>query len=722
VSAVVHDGAGFQIEISGSPTVGADAVVLAVPPDRAARLLPPGTGFDATRVLRLGSSPIVNLHVVYDRRVFDAPFAAAVGSPVQWIFDRTESSGAAGGQYLVVSLSAADAEISSSVDDLRSRYLPALAGLLDDSAKVDNFFVTREHAATFRAAPGTRSLRPSAKTALPGFALAGSWTDTGWPATMEGAVRSGHAAARVALESLTGKQLRRAAHGERTEQSAVRSPELTILAPMALEAKALRSGAPWARVERIGAGPALAPPKLDVVVDDRAHPVLVAGLCGAIDERLEPGDVVLATELRAAEASSPCPDPTILANVLRRGGLRVWTGPIASTTRVVAGAARARMATTGAIAVDMESAFVTKLTGRSIPVMRVVLDTSHSELYRPLRTARGTAHAYRTLRRAAALLVDWALMFGPREVILATPRASCAGVERAVQIVERTLEQDGPPVYVRKQIVHNSHVISDLESRGAVFVDEVEQVPPGATVIFSAHGVAPEVRTRARERGLRVLDATCPLVSKVHAEARRFRDRGYDIVLVGHEGHEEVDGTLGQAPERTHIIAGVDEVEQVHVDDPARVAYLTQTTLALDDTADVIEALRGRFPELAGPPSSDICYATQNRQDAVRAVAADCDLLLVIGSKNSSNSQRLVEVAGRAGARAVLIEDGGDLTPALLAGARRIGVSAGASAPEKLVGDLVAALSGLGEVTVSERRVAREDMHFKLPVEVRGKD
>jgi 4-hydroxy-3-methylbut-2-enyl diphosphate reductase len=654
--------------------------------------------------------------------VFHAPFAAAVGSPVQWIFDRTESSGAAGGQYLVVSLSAADDEVSSSVEDLRSRYLPALGRLLDDSAKVENFFVTREHAATFRAAPGARTLRPPATTKLAGFALAGSWTNTGWPATMEGAVRSGHAAARVALEALSSRPPRRAAIRARAEQSGVASPELTILAPMALEAKALRAGAPWARVERIGAGPALSAAKVKAVLDGGAHPVLVAGVCGAIDERLEPGDVVLATELHAPDGSFPCPDPTVLANVLRRGGLRVWTGPIASSKRVVAGAARARMMATGALAVDMESAFVLKLADRPVPVMRVVLDTRRSELYRPFRMARATGQAYRALRRAAALLVDWAQILGPREVILATPRASCAGVERAVQVVERTLEQDGPPVYVRKQIVHNSHVIRDLESRGAVFVDEVEQVPPGATVIFSAHGVAPQVWTRARERGLRVVDATCPLVSKVHAEARRFRDRGYDIVLVGHEGHEEVEGTLGQAPERTHIIAGVDEVEQFHVDDPERVAYLTQTTLALDDTADVVEALRGRFPGLVGPRSSDICYATQNRQDAVRAVAADCDLLLVIGSQNSSNSQRLVEVAGRAGARAVLIEDGGDLSPALLAGARRIGVSAGASAPERLVGDLVGVLSGLGEVTVSERRVAREDIHFKLPVEVRGKD
>jgi 4-hydroxy-3-methylbut-2-enyl diphosphate reductase len=260
--------------------------------------------------------------------------------------------------------------------------------------------------------------------------------------------------------------------------------------------------------------------------------------------------------------------------------------------------------------------------------------------------------------------------------------------------------------------------VAELEGRGAIFVDELDDVPAAATVIFSAHGVSPAVRAQAAERDLEVIDATCPLVSKVHAEARRFAASGLDIVLVGHEGHEEVEGTYGEAPERMHVIASADDVERLQVDDPQRIAYLTQTTLAIDETAGVVDALRERFPALVGPASSDICYATQNRQDAVRALAADCDLVLVVGSANSSNSRRLVEVAERAGCPALLVEDAGEIPPALLLGANRIGLTAGASAPESLVDGVVSALGGLGAVTVSERAVAREDVRFKLPPEV----
>jgi 4-hydroxy-3-methylbut-2-enyl diphosphate reductase len=272
---------------------------------------------------------------------------------------------------------------------------------------------------------------------------------------------------------------------------------------------------------------------------------------------------------------------------------------------------------------------------------------------------------------------------------------------------------------VRKQIVHNAHVVASLEERGAIFVDDVDDVPRGATVIFSAHGVSPAVRARAAERDLDVVDATCPLVAKVHAEARRFASAGYEIVLVGHEGHEEVDGTFGEAPDQMHVIASPEDVGDLPFADGASVAYLTQTTLALDETATVVDALRDRFPALAGPASSDICFATQNRQDAVRALAADCDLIIVVGSANSSNSRRLVEVAERAGCRALLVEDAGEVPPELLAGARRVGLTAGASAPEALVDDVVSALGGLGGVTVNERAVTTEDVQFKLPPEVR---
>jgi 4-hydroxy-3-methylbut-2-en-1-yl diphosphate reductase len=298
-----------------------------------------------------------------------------------------------------------------------------------------------------------------------------------------------------------------------------------------------------------------------------------------------------------------------------------------------------------------------------------------------------------------------------RTVLLAAPRSFCAGVERAVQIVERLLER-ARPVYVRKQIVHNVHVVEALEHRGAVFVDELDEVPDGATVVFSAHGVAPAVRAEAARRGLRVLDATCPLVAKVHAEARRFAGRGDTVVLIGHAGHEEVEGTLGEAPEQTVLIDRVEQVARLEPPDPARVSYLTQTTLAVDETEEVLAALRERFPALRGPGSEDICFATTNRQEAVRAIAAEADVVLVVGSANSSNSRRLVEVARRAGVAAHLLDRLTDLRDEWLAGARVIGVTAGASAPPHLVDELVAAL---GPVRVEERAVAREAVEFTLP-------
>jgi 4-hydroxy-3-methylbut-2-enyl diphosphate reductase len=494
---------------------------------------------------------------------------------------------------------------------------------------------------------------------------------------------------------------------------------LTVLAPLSVEARAVRAGAPWAHVRRTGMGPRRA---ARVVHENEGGPVLIAGFCGALDPELAPGDIVLATELRGPTGTTTCPDPTILSGVLQRGGLNVRVGPIASSQRLVVRERRRTLQRSGALAVDMESAWLAPAThAQPLITLRVVLDTHRQELTNPIRTVAGAAIAYRTLRRACELVEDWARALGPREVVLASPRASCAGVVRAVEVVERALEEHGAPIYVRKQIVHNAHVVADLERRGAIFVDEVDEVPDGATVIFSAHGVSPAVRAAAAERQLDVIDATCPLVAKVHAEARRFEKAGFDIVLVGHEGHEEVEGTFGEAPSKTHVIANVDEVGTVKVEDPERVAYLTQTTLAIDDTADVVDALRERFPSLAGPASSDICYATQNRQDAVRALAADCDVVLVVGSGNSSNSRRLVEVAERAGCPAALVDDAADIPPELLIGRERVGLTAGASAPEELVEGVVSALDGLGGATVSERTVAREDVHFKLPPEVRGK-
>jgi 4-hydroxy-3-methylbut-2-en-1-yl diphosphate reductase len=303
----------------------------------------------------------------------------------------------------------------------------------------------------------------------------------------------------------------------------------------------------------------------------------------------------------------------------------------------------------------------------------------------------------------------------PRRVLLAAPRGYCAGVERAIDIVEVALATYGPPVYVRKQIVHNLHVVRDLETRGAVFVDELDQVPEGATVVFSAHGVSPAVHAQARDRDLRVVDATCPLVTKVHLEARKFAARGYDIVLIGHQGHEEVEGTMGNAPRAVHLVGDEDEAAGVQVADPERVAYLTQTTLSVDETAGVVDTLRQRFPVLAGPRSDDICYATQNRQAAVKTLARDCQLVLVIGAENSSNSVRLVEVARAAGCRSHLVSEASAVDPAWFQGVDTVGISSGASAPEWLVDKLVDALVERGATEVREVEVVPEDVHFALP-------
>src|SRR5882724_6787651 len=304
-----------------------------------------------------------------------------------------------------------------------------------------------------------------------------------------------------------------------------------------------------------------------------------------------------------------------------------------------------------------------------------------------------------------------------QEIVLAGPRGFCAGVDRAIDIVELALQVCPPPVYVRREIVHNRHVVEALRAKGAHFVDELDEVPDDATVIFSAHGVSPAVRQEARRRGLRVIDATCPLVTKVHLEAIRYAREGYSIVLVGHEDHDEVIGTLGEAPERIIVVDSVEEVERLVLPDPDKIAYLTQTTLSVDDTRDVIEALRRKFPKIVGPSRDDICYATQNRQTAVKRLVDDVDVLLVIGAANSSNAKRLVEVAQTAGTRAYLINDVGDICADWLEQAQRIGITAGASTPEVLVTQTVEALRGQG-VSVREVHVVEEDVRFALPQEL----
>jgi len=307
----------------------------------------------------------------------------------------------------------------------------------------------------------------------------------------------------------------------------------------------------------------------------------------------------------------------------------------------------------------------------------------------------------------------------PKRVLLAAPRGYCAGVDRAVQTVERALELYGAPVYVRKEIVHNKHVVEELSKRGAIFVEEESEVPEGEMVVFSAHGVAPAVHENAAARQLRTIDATCPLVTKVHVEARRFAADGYTIVMIGHEGHEEVEGTTGEAPDSIVLVQTAEEVEALEVPDPERVAFITQTTLSVDETAEIIAALRARFPAIISSKSDDICYATTNRQIAVKQLARECELVLVIGSTNSSNSNRLVEVAREHGAASYLIDNHTQVEEEWLAGVETVGITSGASAPEELVESLVEFLRERGAGEVAELRTVHEDVRFMLPKKIR---
>ena len=306
-----------------------------------------------------------------------------------------------------------------------------------------------------------------------------------------------------------------------------------------------------------------------------------------------------------------------------------------------------------------------------------------------------------------------------KRVLLASPRGYCAGVERAVETVERALDLWGPPVYVRKQIVHNAHVVRELEERGAVFVESEEAVPPGATVVFSAHGVAPSVHENAAARGLQTIDATCPLVTKVHAEARHYAAKGYTIVLIGHAGHEEVEGTTGEAPDAIVLVESVADAEALDLPEDDRLAYITQTTLSVDETAEIVEVLKRRFPRIEAPKKEDICYATSNRQWAVKALLEEIDVLLVIGSQNSSNSNRLVEVAHAGGVPAYLIEDETGIDPAWVDGAETVGVTSGASAPESLVARVVGWFEARGVEDIRPHASVDEDVSFNLPVELR---
>jgi 4-hydroxy-3-methylbut-2-en-1-yl diphosphate reductase len=569
----------------------------------------------------------------------------------------------------------------------------------------------------------------------------------------------------------------RVAEGGAFTDSSGAAPGLLVYAPLRFEANAVRRGLTrsTSHVQRTGMG---ATRSGKSAAQSRPGPfgaMVVMGTAAGLAADLSPGDLVVATEVTDGETTVALPGADLLAAELRRAGLNARAGRIIQVKKIVSASERTRLAADGFMAADMESAaIVAALKGLAPPVtgpakpaagrkaVTAALDDvaqgapgdggtaalgsvgtaalspvdaatlAAASAGRPVAIIRavsdggfgpgmvtGGMAALRSLRAAAPVAERWAAACRERTVLLAGPRSFCAGVERAIEIVERALELRGAPVYVRKQIVHNTRVVSDLEQRGAIFVDELDEVPNGATVVFSAHGVAPAVRSDASERSLSVIDATCPLVSKVHAEARRFAEKGYTVALIGHAGHEEVEGTLGEAPDSTVLVQTAADVAGLSVEDPSKVAYLMQTTLAIDEAEDVSGALREKFPQMRAPGSDDICYATTNRQAAVRAVAVEADVVLVAGSKNSSNSVRLVERSEREGTPAHLIDGATDIDLSWLADASVVGLTAGASAPPAVVSEIITALSGLGTVTVTERVTTTESVQFGLPREVR---
>jgi 4-hydroxy-3-methylbut-2-enyl diphosphate reductase len=498
---------------------------------------------------------------------------------------------------------------------------------------------------------------------------------------------------------------------------------LLVYAPLRIESACLpRSLRRSARVIRSGMGPRRAQiaAARGLAVDD-ARGVAIAGLCAGTAPDVRTGDVLLGSVLRRPDGVRlHAPGSRTLTAALRRRGLNARPATLASVDRFAGPSERRYLAAEGVDGVDMESAWLAGAAdGRPLVVLRVVAEEQGSETIHP-RTAADGARALVALRRAVSVIEEWRDALRPRRVLLAEPRSFCAGVERAIEIVELALAQRGAPVYVRKQIVHNHHVVADLERRGAIFVDELDEVPRGATTVFSAHGVSPAVREEAASRELDVIDATCPLVSKVHAEARRFASAGDTVILIGHDGHEEIEGTRGEAPEATLLVQDVRDAERVLPPDPERVTYLTQTTLAVDETEEIVRTLKERFPALRGPASDDICYATTNRQVAVREVARESDVVLVVGSRSSSNSQRLVEVAEREHTPAYLIDDESDIDLRWIAGAATIGLTAGASAPEPLVTSVLETIDALGGADVEQRTTTTESLRFRLPKEVRA--
>ncbi|MCL4312855.1 MAG: 4-hydroxy-3-methylbut-2-enyl diphosphate reductase [Actinobacteria bacterium] len=500
-----------------------------------------------------------------------------------------------------------------------------------------------------------------------------------------------------------------------------------VFAPMRIEAYALMMAMRSCKIVRTGMGPHRAKRTVSRISDvlAEAPAVVVAGFCGGVTEGLKVGDVVVASSITVLDAESgerdpiDLPDASLLVRALRRAGHKVHVGNIASTDHIVLGDERIQIEKKGALAVDMESAWlVPERKSGAFAVVRVVLDTGDEELLSPALAVRAL-RASKVLMSVGRVVQDWTETTRPRRVLAAKPRSFCAGVERAIECVERALAAFGPPIYVRKQIVHNQAVVSSLEDKGAVFVDELDEVPDGARVVFSAHGVAPEVNAEAEAKHLEVIDATCPLVAKVHQEARRLGSSGHEVILIGHRGHEETVGTMGHHP-GMHLVSTVEEVEMLPIAPGSKVALLSQTTMAVDEVTNIANQIAKKFPLLAGPGPKDICYATQNRQEAVKALAQECEVVLVVGSQNSSNSKRLVEVAQRSGCKAYLIENEMSIDLDLIKDAASVGVTAGASAPEELFQRVVRAISALGPTTFEEREVVDEEVNFSLPAKVRA--
>ena len=450
---------------------------------------------------------------------------------------------------------------------------------------------------------------------------------------------------------------------------------------------------------------------------DAAGPLLVAGVAAALTDEARPGDLVVADQLPTTAGTAASPAAPLLFAAVRRLGLRVQLGPL--SLEDVPGAASGLADASGAVAADTETArLLRQAPAGHTAALCAVVDTPSGPRRGSGAAARRFA-ALRALRAAAPAVNQWAAATGEHEILLASPRSFCAGVERAVRIVERALQRFGAPVYVRRQIVHNSHVVRALQSRGAVFVDELDAVPEGSTVVLAAHGVAPSVRREAEARRLQVIDGTCPLVTKVHSEVRRYAAKGHTVFLIGHAEHEEVVGTRGEAPDNVVVVLDRDAAARVRAPHPDKLAYAMQTTLASEEAEQTAAVLRERFPAIVGPRYDDICYATTNRQAAVREVAARSEMVLVLGSQNSSNSHRLAEVAEKCGPPAYLVDDVSAVDLRWLAGVRRVGITAGASAPQHLVDEVVHCLSGLGPITFDEVNVVDEDVEFALPREVR---